>query len=134
LLQRRRGERVDCDLAARYYRDLSLEEMERLSAGVGEAARIRDISIGGVKMLTDRLLVANQRLGLKIALEPGEPVIVGSSVVRGMLVETRDVLQDGQRFSVAIQFRRMSRIHQVQLQRFLIKCSDNRSVDRLAKE
>ncbi len=124
LLQRRRTKRFDCDLPARYKMDVALAGLGEMSGDQMAVGRVRDISMGGAKLYAATQLSEQAALGLRIHISVKDKIEAEGNVVRCTLTDTPVQNADGGfPYAVAIRFGCVSRIHQVQLHRFLLQFS-----------
>lgn len=121
LLQRRRSVRLQCDLEGLCWRDYALEDDLADKKTESDPVIICDISLGGAQVLSKVILCKGQLLTLAINFTPSERIMAEVSVVRCGLLETPDPQHPNHRYRVATQFTRVSRINQVQIQRFLLQ-------------
>lgn len=121
LLQRRRNQRLTCDMEGVFWPNCIVEEIPEMSRDEGVVVRVRDISIGGAQLLAKKVVCKGLEIGLMIQLTQADRILSEARVVRCGLLETPDPEHPNLRYIVATQFTRVTRIDQVQLQRFLIQ-------------
>lgn len=129
LIQRRRNPRADCDMPALYGLNLTLAALAELRPGEAEKGIVRDLSQGGLRMLTKELICAQAVLGISFTLadneigdngEPSGVINVEASVVRCSLLEPPEPAEQGTlEYAVAVKFARVTRIDQIRIQKFL---------------
>lgn len=117
LQQRRKGERLPCDLLGCYLQNASIEEMEAAREGPVEMAHIINISQGGACLLTNKPLFNGASLCLCIELENGELLMGEAVVVRCRLAKKPNLLRG--LYEVGVHFLNIPRFHQVRLVRLL---------------
>ena len=118
LIQRRRTPRLQCTLPAHY------EIVGAKQEGIpeGEPAMLTDISLGGARAYFESTVIPNSVVTIDIQLNEDERIEVEAQVLR--CTQTQPVkYTDGRNLphQVALRFMQVSRLHQVMLQRYLLR-------------
>ena len=121
LVQRRRNTRIACHLSG-YLRELPSGENTPDIDAEYIPLQIIDISLGGAQALTETLPNMEVRHEIQIYLSEREGAIALAKILRSKeLTAGMKQSYPETNFSLAIQFVEMTRVHQIQIQRFLIK-------------
>jgi len=103
-----------------------VESRQRVLELAGERAlrgRVRDISLGGAKLLAEQALPAGARLLMEIELAPGEAIYASASVIRRAPRSHSAPTQEEKKPTLALRFTQVARVDQLQIQRFLLQRS-----------
>ncbi len=119
VIQRRRGERVACDLESRYLWLTPRAEGSKVVAAKEQAARICDLSVGGARCHSSEALFANTTLRLRICLDGKEWITTEATVLRcaPRLPESADALDYP--FEISFRFTAMKRTDHLILTRMV---------------
>ncbi len=119
VIQRRRSVRISIDLQVLYVPGISLEEAPQKIPVLGECGRTLDISLGGMRMLSDHLLLSSVPLIVQFQLsEPGKAILAECMMLRCTLQPKHDQSQSFLYVS-ALRFEHMARTDQMLLSRFI---------------
>ncbi len=118
LIQRRRTPRLQCSLPA-HYQIVGAKDKETPE---GETALLTDISLGGARAYFEKMAIPNSVVVIDVQLNEDECIEVEAQVLR--CTQTTPVkYTDGRDLphQVALRFMQVSRLHQVMLQRYLLR-------------
>lgn len=121
LIERRLSRRIACDLEAFYRHDLLIPLKVRENQAETGKARILDLSMGGALLYAEQLLPIDVKFELYFCLDGEATIQVSAETLTCMpLKANRKACFSNLYYEVAVKFADLSRVAQVQIQRYLL--------------